>query len=92
MPYHVAVFRALISKGYQCVVYWQECEPKTSYRAPKIKGLIQLDRFDFPDAKSLYQDASKWTPTYVVCSSWRDKGYNAVWLYLSDLKHSRAWW
>ena len=78
MPYHVAVFRALIRKGYQCIVYWWGRAPKTSYRAPKIEGLIQIDRFDFVSAQSLYQDSSKWNPICVVSSGWRDKGYNKV--------------
>lgn len=47
MPYHVAVFRALIGKGYQCVVYWWGKAPKTSYRAPAIDGLVQINRFNF---------------------------------------------
>lgn len=76
MPYHVAVFRALIGKGYQCVVYWWGRAPKTSYRAPKIDGLIQINRFDFADAETLYQDASKWSPVCVVSAGWADNGYN----------------
>ncbi|ADY37292.1 glycosyl transferase group 1 [Phocaeicola salanitronis DSM 18170] len=78
MPYHVAVFRAIINKGYQCVVYWWGRAPKTSYRAPKIERLIQVNRFDFSDARSLYQDASKWSPVCVVCNGWMDRGYNSA--------------
>lgn len=76
MPYHVAVFRALIGKGYQCVVYWWGKAPKTSYRAPAIDGLVQINRFDFDDAHGLYDDAAHWSPVCVVSSGWTDKGYN----------------
>jgi len=76
MPYHVAVFRALIRKGYRCVVYWWGRAPKTSYRAPKVEGLIQINRFDFPDVRTLYMDASKCSPVCVVSAGWADNGYN----------------
>lgn len=76
MPYHVAVFSALIRKGYRCVVYWWGRSPKTSYRAPKIEGLTQINRFDFADATSLYQSAQKWSPVCVVCAGWVDNGFN----------------
>lgn len=76
MPYHVAVFRALINKGYRCVVYWWGQAPKTLYRAPKIDGLIQINRFDYTNAISLYQDASKWSPICVVSAGWIDNNYN----------------
>lgn len=78
MPYHVAVFRALIGKGYQCVVYWWGRAPKTSYRAPKIEGLRLFDRFDFANTKALCQDISKKSPICIVSSGWLDKGYNKV--------------
>lgn len=78
MPYHVAVFRALIRKGYQCVVYWWGRAPKTSYRAPKVEGLIQINRFDFTNARVLYQDASKRSPVCIVSAGWADNGYNQV--------------
>lgn len=76
MPYHVAVFRAFIRKGYRCVVYWWGRAPKTSYRAPEVEGLTQINRFDFSDTQSLYQDASKWSPVCIVSAGWVDKGYN----------------
>lgn len=78
MPYHVAVFRALIHKGYRCVVYWWGKAPKTSYRAPQIEGFTQINRFEFNDANVLYQDAAKWSPVCVVSAGWMDKGFNRV--------------
>lgn len=78
MPYHVAVFRALINKGYRCIVYWWGKAPKTSYRAPVIDGLVQINRFDFNNADALYNDAAKWSPICVVSSGWRDNWYNNV--------------
>lgn len=78
MPYHVAVFKALIEKGYESVVYWYGTSPKTAYRAPKIAGLTQINRFDFNSAESLYADTKKHNPLCVVSSGWRDKGYNQV--------------
>lgn len=78
MPYHVAIYKALISKGYKCIVYWWGTSPKTSYCAPRIDGLMQINRFDFEDAQALYQNALQWTPICVVSSGWRDKGYNKV--------------
>ena len=76
MPYHVAVFRALIRKGYRCVVYWWGKAPKTLYRAPKMDGLTQINRFDFDNANTLYQNAAEWSPVCVVCAGWMDKGFN----------------
>lgn len=76
MPYHVAVMRALICKGYRCVVYWWGEAPKTSYRAPRIEGLVQINRFDFDSVQALYNDAARWKPVCVVSSGWRDNSYN----------------
>lgn len=78
MPYHVAVFRSLIGKGYRCVVYWWGKFPKTLYRAPEIDELIQINRFDFKDTISLYNAVVKWSPVCVVSSGWKDNGYNQV--------------
>ncbi len=78
MPYHVVVFKALIAKGYKCVVYWYETAPKTSYRAPKIEGLTLINRFSFKSSDSLFEDSKKYDPICVVSSGWVDKGYNKV--------------
>ena len=78
MPYHVVVFKALIEKGYNCVVYWYGTAPKTTYRAPKITGLTLVNRFDYKSASALFDDSKKYNPLVVVCSGWADKGYNKV--------------
>lgn len=76
MPYHVAVFRALISKGYNCIVYWYGKAPKTKYRAPEIKGLQLFNRFDFKNASELFRHSQQFDPHVIVCSGWVDKVYN----------------
>lgn len=76
MPYHVAVFKALISKGYNCVVYWYGTAPKTAYRAPKIQGLTQYNRFDYRSATELFEHSRQFSPCVVVCGGWKDRGYN----------------
>ncbi len=78
MPYHVAVFKALIQKGCRCVVYWYGKAPKTDYRAPEIDGLKQYDRFEFEDSKALFEHSRRFTPEIVVASGWIDKDYNKV--------------
>lgn len=78
MPYHVAVFRALISKGYHCIVYWYGTSPKTAYRAPIIDGLELYNRFDFKDTRSLFEHSSRFNPRVVVSCGWTDRRYNMV--------------
>lgn len=76
MPYHVAVFKALISKGYNCIVYWYGTAPKTAYRAPKMPGLTQYNRFDYKSTAELFEHSRQFSPCVVVSSGWKDKGYN----------------
>lgn len=78
MPYHVAVFKVLIEKGYRCVVYWYGTAPKTSYRAPEVEGLTLINRFSFKSADSLFEDSKKYNPICVVSSGWVDNVYNNV--------------
>ncbi|MBD5367561.1 MAG: glycosyltransferase family 4 protein [Bacteroides sp.] len=78
MPYHVVVFKSLVEKGYNCIVYWYGTAPKTAYRAPKFEGLTQYNRFDFKDVEDLYEHSRQFNPCVVVSSGWVDKGYNKV--------------
>ncbi len=78
MPYNVPVFRALVERGYECVVYWYGKAPKTSYRAPAIRGVRMIDRFIFKDFKSLKEDVALHNPVAVVISGWRDRDYCRV--------------
>lgn len=78
MPYHVAVFKALIQKGHRCIVYWYGKAPKTSYRAPKIDGLEQYNRFDFNNSNLLFKHSRLFSPEIIVASGWTDKDYNKV--------------
>lgn len=76
MPYHVAVFKALIAKGYHCIVYWYGTAPKTAYRAPEITGLKLYNRFNYKSAKELFKHSQQFMPCVVVSAGWADKGYN----------------
>ena len=76
MPYHVAVFKALIAKGYNCRVYWYGRAPKTAYRAPAIKGMYLYNRFDFTNTKALVEHSSQFNPILIVCAGWADRDYN----------------
>ncbi len=78
MPYHVALFRALIAEGFLCVVYWWGKAPRTSYRAPELEGLVLVNRFAFHNEKMLFEDVLKREPLCVVSAGWLDKGYNYV--------------
>lgn len=78
MPYHVAVFRALIDKGFNCIVYWYGTKPKTKYRAPEIKGLTLFNRFEFKSPNSLFDHSKHFDPSLIVCCGWADKGYNCA--------------
>ena len=78
MPYHVAIFRALINKGYRCIAYWYGKSPKTAYRAPKIEGLELYNRFEFKKYKDLYEHSNQFEPQIVVSCGWVDRDYNKV--------------
>lgn len=78
MPYHVAVFKALIEKGFNCIVYWYGTKPKTKFRAPDIKGLTLYNRFDFDSPQALFDHSKQFNPLLVVCCGWVDKGYNTA--------------
>lgn len=78
MPYHVAVFKALIEKGYNCIAYWYGTAPKTAYRAPEIEGLTLYNRFDFKDVDDLFDHSVKCNPEIIVCAGWADRSYNKV--------------
>ena len=86
MPYHVAVFKALIAKGYNCIVYWYGTAPRTTYRAPEIAGLTQYNRFNYKSAKELFEHSQQFSPCVVVSSGWVDKGYNRACLAYRRLK------
>lgn len=78
LPYHVAVFRAIIARGYRLVVYYNAERTTTSYRAPAVEGLTLLRNYDYPDAKALYADAAKYKPECVVTAGWINRDYNRV--------------
>lgn len=80
LAYHVVVFRALIKRGYHCVVYyWEESTRKTGYCVPIIEGLELHDRFDYSTTEELYAQVKAHTPVCLVSNGWsRDKGYNKV--------------
>lgn len=78
MPYHVAVFKALIEKGFNCIVYWYGTKPKTKYRAPEIEGMTLYNRFEFKSPKSLFEHSNQYNPLLIVCSGWADKEYNSA--------------
>lgn len=78
MPYHVAIFRTLIAKGFHCIVYWHGTTADAPYEAPAVEGLTLINSYSFKSAYSLFEDSKKYNPLCVVSSGWVDNCYNKV--------------
>lgn len=81
LPYHVAVFKAFIAKGYNCIVYWYETSPKPgykapAYKAPEMEGLTLFNRYDFKDEEELYLHSHQFDPILISTCGWIDSIYN----------------
>lgn len=83
LPYHVAVFKAFIAKGYNCIVYWYETSPNPNYKAPaykapEMKGLTLYNRYDFKNEEELYRHSRQFAPLLISTCGWVDTLYNRV--------------
>lgn len=81
MPYHVPIFKELISKGYIIHVFWYAAAPKTSYRMPNLLNVNLYNRFSFTKKSDFIQFINRLSPELIVCSGWTDDLYNHTCAY-----------